>query len=88
MGQEYTLWLSEKGIRYVLHPKRGGWTNINPDVCMSLTAKGQSNWIGTFISPEIDHIVREPKQGGRMPTEVYLKDGRKYRFDGERWDEE
>lgn len=74
--------MSDKGIRYVLHPKRGGWTNINPNVCMSLTAKGQSNWIGTFVSPTIDTIQREPIQGGKTPTKVIMKDGTVYEFDG------
>jgi len=79
------IWISEKGVRYILHPKRGAWSNINPDVCMALTAKGQNNWIGTFISPNIDHIEREPVQGGVSPVKIVMKDGNVYWFDGERF---
>lgn len=57
-------WISQKGVRYILHPKRGAWTCINGDIACCVTAKGQDNWIGTFISPDIDHIERSPIQGG------------------------
>ena len=59
-----SLWLSQKGVDYVLHPKRGAFNLINPDVASTLTAKGQNNWIGTFIAPDVDHVEHEIKLGG------------------------
>lgn len=44
-------YLSEKGIKYIQSEKRreNNWTNINPDISIPITAKGQNNWTGTFI---------------------------------------
>ena len=44
-------YLSEKAIKYITNEKRmeNNWTNINPDVAIPLTAKGQNNWTGSFI---------------------------------------
>ena len=75
-------WISQKGVRYILHPKRGAWTSINGDIACCVTAKGQDNWIGTFISPDIDHIERIPVQGGQQSVRIYCVDGRIYDYDG------
>lgn len=77
-----SLWLSDKGIRYILAPKRGMATDINPDVAQPVTAVGQNNWTGTFISPEIDYIDRPTEIGGDVPTKIVLKNGRILYFDG------
>lgn len=44
--------LSQKGVNYVTNEKRleKNYTNLNADCSASLTAKGQSNWTGSFIS--------------------------------------
>ena len=68
-------YLSEKGVRYVLAPKRGACTAINGEVSQTLTKKGQNNWTGTFISPDIDHIENPNNIGGTEPTRIYLKNG-------------
>lgn len=71
--------MSQKGVDYILKPKRGGWTNINPDVAMTLTAKGQSNWSGSFISDTIAYIERPDKI---RPTKIVHKDGSVIYYDG------
>ncbi len=44
--------LSEKAIKYITDETRikNNWTNINSDVAIPLTAKGQTNWTGSFIA--------------------------------------
>lgn len=76
------LWLSKKGVNFVLAPKRGMCTSINGDIAQPLTAKGQNNWTGTFISPDIDHIVRSTEIGGSAPTVIYMIDGSVLTYDG------
>lgn len=72
--EEY--YLSEKGKQYVCDPKRGMCTDINADVCQTLTAKGQSNWTGSFVSPDIDRLEKSTNIGSEEPTLIHLKDGR------------
>ena len=74
-------WISEKGVKYILAPKRGAFTDVNNDVCSTLTAKGQSNWTGSFVSPDIDHIKHNDNIGGTKPTDIYLKNGEKITSD-------
>lgn len=69
-------YLSEKGKRYVCDPKRGMCTDINADVCQTLTATGQSNWTGSFVSPDIDRLEKSTNIGSEKPTLIHLKDGR------------
>lgn len=68
-------YLSEKGKKYVCDPKRGMCTDINADICQPLTAKGQSNWTGTFVSPDIDSLEKNTSIGSTEPTLIHLKDG-------------
>ena len=46
-------YLSQKGIDYILNDERigGGYTNVNPSIAIPVTAKGQTNWTGSFIEP-------------------------------------
>lgn len=67
-------YLSNKGIEYVLAPKRGMATDINANVCQPMTAKGQNNWTGSFISPDIDHIEKSTTIGSKEPTKIYLNE--------------
>lgn len=52
--------LSDKGINYVLDEKRAKnkWTNIDPDEAIPVTAKGQNNWTGSFISEQEGVITK------------------------------
>jgi len=49
---EEKYYLSDKGGAFVLNPMRIAkkYTQINGDIATAITAKGQSNWTGTFIS--------------------------------------
>lgn len=67
--------LSDKGAKYVLDPKRGMCTDINEDICQTLTAKGQNNWTGSFISPDINTIEKSPIIGSKEPTKIFLNNG-------------
>ena len=48
-------YLSEKGFRYVTNEKRisVGYTQVDGDLAVTLTAKAQNNWTGDFISDPI-----------------------------------
>lgn len=68
-------WISDKGVNYICSPKRGMCTDINADVCQPLTAKGQSNWTGSFISPDIEKLEKSSTIGSDEPTKILLKNG-------------
>ena len=68
-------YLSEKGVKYVLDPKRGMCTDINADVAQTLTAKGQNNWTGSFVSEDIESIEKSKTIGNQEPTIIHLKNG-------------
>lgn len=68
-------YLSEKGVKYVLDPKRGMCTDINADVAQTITAKGQSNWTGSFVSEDIESIEKSKTIGNDEPTVIHLKNG-------------
>jgi DNA (cytosine-5)-methyltransferase 1 len=69
------MYLSEKGKKYVCDPKRGMCTDINADICQTLTSKGQSNWTGSFVSPNIDRLEKSTLIGNTEPTIIHLKNG-------------
>lgn len=60
-------------------------TDINPDIAQPITAVGQNNWTGTFISPEIEYIDRPSEIGGGVPTKIVLKNGKVLYFDGQQF---
>lgn len=66
-----SCYLSEKGKKYVCDPKRGMCTDINADICQTLTAKGQSNWTGSFVSEDIDRLEKDTTIGSNEPTKIY-----------------
>ena len=68
-------YVSEKGMKYILDPKRGMATDINADVAQPLTAKGQSNWTGSFISPDIERLEKSSTIGSVEPTKIHLRSG-------------
>ena len=72
---EENNWLSEKGVKFVLDSKRGMCTDVNADISQTLTAKGQSNWTGSFISPDIEKIEKSTEIGSKEPVKIKLKSG-------------
>ena len=71
-----SCYVSEKGVRYICDPQRGMATDINADICQPLTATGQANWTGSFISPDIESLERTSTTFGlKEPTKINLKDG-------------
>lgn len=70
-------WISEKGVRYICDPKRGMCTDINADVAQTITATGQSNWTGSFVSPDIEHLEKSKTIGSTEPVTIHLKNGNK-----------
>ena len=68
-------WLSQKGVNYVLDSKRGMCTDVNANVAQPLTAKGQSDWTGSFVSPDIEKVERTTEIGSEEPTKITLKNG-------------
>lgn len=75
-------YVSKKGCKYILDPKRGMCTDINEDIVQPLTAKGQQNWTGSFVSDDIDHIERSKTIGGTEPTKIHMKNGDTIDYDG------
>lgn len=76
-------YVSDKGVRYITDPNRGMATDVNADVSQPITAKGQSNWTGSFISPDIDHIEKSTEIGGNDPCKIVMKDGTQYVNNGQ-----
>lgn len=72
---EDDYYISDKGVKYILDPKRGMCTDVNAEVAQTLTAKGQQNWTGSFVSPDIDYIEKENAIGSNNPTVIHLKSG-------------
>jgi DNA (cytosine-5)-methyltransferase 1 len=68
-------YVSEKGVRYILDAKRGMATDVNAQISQPLTAKGQSNWTGSFISPDIESLEKSSTIGSTEPTKINLKNG-------------
>ena len=68
-------YVSEKGVKFILAPKRGMATDGLTSVAIPLTKKGQTNWTGSFVSPDIDHIERSTTIGNEEPTQIVLKNG-------------
>ena len=68
-------YVSEKGVKYILDAKRGMATDVNADISQPLTAKGQANWTGSFVSPDIESIEKSSTIGSKEPTKINLKDG-------------
>ncbi len=73
--------LSEKALSFVLNPMRlkKKYTAIDGDVALCLTAKGQQNWTGTFVSVPAVHQI-----GNCCPTKTRdnPNQGRIYDIDG------
>ena len=74
-GETMVSWLSQKGVDYICDPKRGMATDVNPSISQPLTAKGQDNWTGSFISPDIENLEKSTEIGGTEPTKINLKNG-------------
>lgn len=68
-------YVSEKGVKFICSPKRGMTTDVNADVCQPLTANGQANWTGSFVSPDIEGLEKSSTIGSTEPTKINLADG-------------
>ena len=71
--EKQNKWLSQKGVNYILDSKRGMCTDVNANVSQPLTT--QSNWTGSFISPDIERVERTTEIGSKEPTKITLKNG-------------
>lgn len=78
-------YVSKKGVKYICSPKRGMTTDVNANVCQPLTANGQANWTGSFISPDIESLEKSSAICGTEPTKINLKSGKTVYFDGEKF---
>lgn len=45
-------YVSEKAVKYIMDEERmkSHYTDIDPDYAITVTAKGQNNWTGSFVS--------------------------------------
>lgn len=68
-------YVSEKGVRFICSPKRGMTTDVNAEICQPLTANGQANWTGSFVSPDIKNLEKSSTIGSTEPTKINLKSG-------------
>lgn len=58
---DYKYFLSDKGAKYVTNPMRIDkmFTQINADISLTLTAKGNANWTGDFIDVEDKYFLSD-----------------------------
>lgn len=75
-------YMSEKAVKYITSPKRGMVADVNPNTAITITAKGQSNWTGSFVSPDIDYIEKSQCIGSDEPVKIVMKNGEVYTNDG------
>lgn len=68
-------YVSDKAIRYITKQERieKKYTQINGDVSVPVTAVGQNNWTGTFISDKQGYI--ENGTGEHQSNAVYTSEG-------------
>lgn len=75
LGADPKYQVSDKGIRFITRPDRirKKYTQINGEIALCLTAKGQSNWTGTFINEAtlLDPTSDEMRLRKLTPTECY-----------------
>lgn len=45
--------LSLEGVKYVTNPKKDRFVKINPQIACAITARGNSNWNGNFVSCDL-----------------------------------
>lgn len=66
--------LSQKGVNYVTDKTRleKNYTDINADAAITITAKGQSNWTGSFVT---DDIGIQKVINGTQRNRVYGENG-------------
>ena len=57
--------ISEKGFEYVTDSERlkKKYTQINGDIALCITAKGNGNWTGNFIAPSILGKINSSQAG-------------------------
>jgi len=58
---DYKYFLSDKGAKYVSNQKRQDkmFTQINGDISLTLTAKGNANWTGDFINVDDKYFLSD-----------------------------
>ena len=76
--------LSQKGVNYVTHEKRleKNYTNLNADCSATLTAKGQSNWTGSFVSDNPQGVIVDNRGGEHRKTNGYCNNPVSKRLQG------
>lgn len=80
--------LSLKGVKYVINPKKDRFVKINPQIGCAITARGNSNWNGNFVSCDLagnlcggkwermlDSCRRVYSQSGISPTVITQQGG-------------
>ena len=74
-------YLSEKAMSFILNPMRLNkkYTAVDGDIALCLTAKGQQNWTGTFIS---EPVVKQIGNCCPTKTRDNPNQGRVYDSDG------
>lgn len=76
-------YVSERGVCFITNPKRleKKYTQVDGDIALTLTSKGQSNWTGSFVSGggytnrsvELGYI--DKGTGQHQSNTIYSKDG-------------
>lgn len=71
-------YLSLKAKEYITNPKRmaNNFTNINSDIAIPITAKGQNNWTGSFIADDqLNWVGNINPSGNGIGGNVYHANG-------------
>lgn len=69
--------VSDKGVAFITNPMRLAkkYTAVDGDISLCLTAKGQQNWTGTFVTDSIDMVGMLDMKGNEQVRRVYGTDG-------------
>lgn len=63
--------LSLKGVKYVTNPKKDRFIKINPQIACAITARGNSNWNGNFVTCSLAGTLNSEKLRKLTPREFF-----------------
>lgn len=72
-----SYFLSLKGVKYVINPKKDRFVKINPQIGCAITARANSNWNGNFVSCDLAGNLCGEKWERMLDScrRVYLQSG-------------
>lgn len=75
---KFNVWFSERGVKYILSPKRDGRCVVNPEIASTIMAGTANKWNGSFISPDCETISLDSSG----MTKIIMPNGSAFYYDG------